>query len=449
MKKLIALIVLCLSLSSYAQKPNILVFFVDDMGYSELGCYNPKTDLRTPNIDKLAENGVLCSDGYVTAPQCSPSRAGIITGYYQQRFGHEANPETRDRNTFGLDRSIRTLGDYMRVAGYKTGYVGKWDLGRKYEDNPEQRGFDYYYGAVVGARHYPPKNHGPLFNRTTRGHDTIVKETLYHTHQLTVGVQEFIDDNKDNPFFMFVSYTAPHSPFEATEESIAKNKHIANNERRTYAGMVTALDVDIGKIMQQLRRYGLEDNTLVFFISDNGAPRHGPASGNNLPLRGDKGDLFEGGIRVPYIVQWKGGGLPAGTKCHRPVSALDLLPTMLTVAGSDIPDLLPGENIIPYLKGEGQEDPKDALYWRWMGQRAVRDGDWKWISSPKKEVMGLFNLAEDQNEEKNLISTHPNKAKELEKLWQEWNSHNTEPLWRSPKQLESMRQQYGNGMRRR
>ncbi len=376
---------------SFSQKPNILVFFVDDMGYSELGCYNPDTDLRTPNIDKLANNGVLCSSGYVTAPQCGPSRAGIITGYYQQRLGFEANPPQEYRNTFGLERSMRTLGDYMRTAGYKTGYVGKWDLGRKFEDNPEQRGFDFYYGAVVGARHYPPRNNGPLFTRVTRGHDSLVFEEYYYTHQLTVGAQEFIEINKKEPFFLFISYTAPHSPFEATEESIRKNKHIKDEERRTYAGMVTALDDDIGKITAQLRDYNIEDNTLIFFISDNGAPKHGPATGNNLPLRGDKGDLFEGGIRIPFIVQWKKGQIPAGTIYNRPVSSLDLLPTLMAVSNSDIQNSLPGENLIPYLKGEKEDDPSEVLYWRWMGQKAARAGDWKWISHPKSNFVGVYS----------------------------------------------------------
>lgn len=443
MKRLILFIILSISIQVKAQKPNILVFFVDDMGFGELGCYNNKTDLITPNIDQLAENGILCSAGYVTAPQCSPSRAGILTGYYQQRFGHEANPEDQFRNTFGLDRSIRTIGDYMQSAGYKTGYVGKWDLGRMYKDNPEQRGFHYYYGAVVGARHYPPNNTGPLFIRTTRGHDSIVHETLYHTHQLTLGAQEFITNNKDHPFFLFVAYTAPHSPFEATEEAIAKNKHIEDDTRQIYAGMVTSLDDDIGKIMEQLSNNGLEENTIVFFISDNGAPGHDPTNGNNLPLRGHKGDLFEGGIRIPYIIQWK-RGLPAGETYNYPVSSLDLLPTLLSVSESDIPTSLPGKNLIPFLKGTKKNDSTETLYWRWMGQRAVRAGKWKWISDPSNNIVALFDLDKDQNEEINLISENPEKAKELESLWFKWNTQNTEPKWRHPKQLEMMQKYYGN-----
>jgi len=445
MKQLILLAVILLTMSSAeAKKPNVLVFFVDDMGYGELGCYNSKTDLKTPNIDKLAKNGVLCTDGYVTAPQCSPSRAGIMTGYCQERFGHEANPTQKDRNTFGIERSIRSIGDYMRSAGYKTGYVGKWDLGRMYEDNPEQRGFDFYYGAVIGCRHYTPINQGPLFVRVTRGHSNLVHEDYYYTHQLTVGAQEFIQKNKKDPFFLFLAYSAPHSPYEATKESIDRNKQIDNDQRRIYGGMITMLDDDIGKIMKQLQENGIADNTLVFFISDNGAPHKGPALGNNLPLRGDKGDLFEGGIRIPYIVQWKNGNLPAGSKYKNPVSSLDLLPTILAVSGSDIPSSLPGANLIPYLKGEKKEKPTDVLCWRWMGQRAVRAGDWKWVSHPRKKVLGLFNLSDDKEENNNLIDKNPAKAAELESIWKSWNKKNTMPKWRSEQELEKMSKEYGN-----
>lgn len=434
-----------LSCLIYASKPNIVVFFVDDMGYSELECYNEQTDLRTPNINKLAECGVLCTNGYVTAPQCAPSRAGILTGYYQQQFGFEANPTNEYRNTFGLDRSLRTLGDYMQVAGYKTGYVGKWDLGRKFEDNPEQRGFDYYYGAVIGARHYNPVNEGPLCERVTRGYDKLVVEEQYYTHQLTKGAQLFIEEFKNEPFFLFLSYTAPHYPFEATIESMNRNMHINDSLRRVYAGMVTSLDDDIGKIIKQLQANSIEDNTIVFFISDNGAPGdYSITEDNNLPLRAHKGSLFEGGTRVPYIVQWKNSSLPRGVKYHRPVSSLDLLPTMLAVADADIPCTLPGTNILPYLNGEKIGDPTEVLYWRWLGSRAVRVHDWKWVSDPRKNVKGLFNLANDMEEENNLINIYPEKAEELENLWRVWNRKNCKPYWYSDKAMKIMMNEYAN-----
>jgi len=434
--------------ASNENKPNVVVFFVDDMGYGELGCYGSK-DLRTPFIDSLADNGVRCTAGYVTAPQCGPSRAGILSGKYQQRFGFEANPEDHLRDTFGLNRDIETIGDRMRAAGYKTGAIGKWDLGRAPKDNPINRGFDFYYGSLVGCRNFWPNNNGPAFVRTARGPDTFVHETRYLTYQLTDGALEFIDTYRDDPFFLYISHNAPHWPFEAPEEAIARNDHIENEKRRTYAGMVTALDDSLGRVLKKLRELNLEEKTVILFISDNGSPTSIPSydgylDGNNLPLRGSKGTLFEGGIRVPFIVQWKGGALPVGTTYDRPVSVLDVLPTALVIAGATPPPDLPGVNLLPYLKGKkSNEDPVDTLCWRWLGWRAVRAGDWKWVSDPIKGEIGLFNLAKDVGEQNNLVQTQPEKAGEMEALWRRWNRGNAAPQWH-PKSLEAMRENYGN-----
>ncbi len=443
-KKLsVAALLLLISCTALAQKPNVLIFFVDDMGYGELGCYGSE-DLRTPQIDSLAWNGVRCTAGYVSAPQCSPSRAGLLSGNYQQRFGHEANPERGFRATFGLDRSIRTIGDYLQAAGYRTAAIGKWDLGRAAADNPVNRGFDFYYGFLTGARHYRPSNTGPAHLRTVRGPNAFVTETRYITYQLTDGALEFLETRDPKPFFLYVAYSAPHQPFEAPEEAIARNGHIEDEKRRNYAGMITALDDSVGRVLAKLRTLGLEQNTLIFFLSDNGAPLHpGFTDGNNRPLRGQKGDLFEGGIRVPFIVQWTGAPLPSGTTYDCPVSALDLLPTALAAAGAERPPCLPGENILPYLEGKKPgEQPSDALYWRWMGKRAVRAGDWKWVSDPLRNVIGLFDLSSDPSERHNLIMVYPDRAAELASLWKTWNRDNEAPLWH-PKQLEALSEQYG------
>ncbi|MCZ6672964.1 MAG: sulfatase-like hydrolase/transferase, partial [Verrucomicrobia bacterium] len=259
----------------------------------------------------------------------------------------------------------------------------------------------------------------------------------------------FIDKYKEDPFFLYVAYNAPHVPFQATDEAIARNDHIENEKRRTYAGMITALDDSIGRILEKLRALDLEENTMILFISDNGSPTGakmtlGYVDGNNDPLRGNKGTLYEGGIRVPFIVQWKGGGLPEGTTYNRPVSSLDVLPTALGLAGVTSSSELPGLNILPYLKGnKPDKDPVDALYWRYKGYRAVRAGDWKWVSDPKSKVTGLFNLAEDLSEQKNLKKENPKKAEELEALWRKWNKKNAAPLWQ-PTSLEKMRKAYGN-----
>ncbi len=430
-------------------KPNMVVFFVDDMGYGELGCYGSK-DLRTPFIDTLAENGVRCTSGYVTAPSCGPSRAGILTGQYQQRFGYEINPDKQFRDTFGLDLNYQTIGDRMKAAGYKTGAIGKWDLGRGVDHNPINRGFDFYYGHIVGARNYWPMQKGPESMVVSRGPGEMVKETKYLTYQLTDGALEFIDKYKDDPFFLYVAYNAPHVPFHAPDEAIARNRHIKSEKRRTYAGMITALDDSVGRILEKLRDLGFEEETMILFISDNGSPvgpptTRGYVDENNLPLRGGKGGLYEGGIRVPFIVQWKTGGLPRGKTYDRPVSVLDVMPTALAVAGAEPPSNLPGVDILPYLKGKKtNEDVANVLYWRYKGYCAVRKGDFKWVSDPKTQVTGLFNLATDVGEQKNLIEENPEKAAELQALWRQWNKKNKAPLWQPQNSLNMMRKAYGN-----
>jgi arylsulfatase A-like enzyme len=416
-----------------AARPNIILFFVDDMGYRELGCQG-SPDLRTPAIDSLARNGVRCTAAYVTAPSCGPSRAGLLTGRYQTQFGYESNPEKEFRDTFGLDLRYKTIGDYLQAAGYKTGAIGKWDLGRTVEHNPRNRGFDYFYGHIIGARGYWPMKKGPEHIVITTGPGEVVKETQYLTHQLTDGALEFIDTYKDEPFFLYVAYNAPHTPFQATEEDRARNSHIESQKRRTFAGMITALDDGVKRILEKLREYNLEEETLIFFISDNGSPVDakncaGYIDGDNAPLRSGKGSLYEGGLRVPFIVQWKGSPLPQGTTYDRPVSSLDVLPTLLALAGAASFKDLPGVNIMPFLTGDALGEPVDALYWRYRGSRAVRMGDWKWVSDAKHKVLGLYNLKEDIGETENLMQSHPEKAMELEKLWKQWNQKNVAPLW--------------------
>ena len=429
----------------FATKPNVIVFFVDDMGYRELSC-NDSPDIRTPNIDSLATNGVRCTAGYVSAPICGPSRAGLMTGHYQTQFGYEANPKDQFRDSFGLDLNYQTLGDRMQAAGYKTGAIGKWDLGRSVAHHPRNRGFDFYYGHIIGARNFWPMQKGPEHIVLTRGPGEKVKETKYLTHQLTDGALEFLDTYQRDPFFLYVAYNAPHSPFQATDEDLARNSHIENEKRRILAGMITALDDGLGAILEKLRELNQEEETLIFFVSDNGSPSgHAPykefLGENNLPFSGGKGNLFEGGIRVPFIVQWKGGNLPIGTTCDTPVSSLDLMPTLLNLTSADVPSDLPGMDILPLLTGESTE-PRN-LYWRFNGSYAVRSGDWKWVHDAKSDRTQLFNLADDIGEHRDLLKSHPEKASELEALWRKWNRQNVAPLWQKPAVQKRLKQIYG------
>ncbi len=432
------------------KRPNIIVFFVDDMGIGELGCYK-KSDLRTPNIDKIAERGIRCTSGYVTAPSCGPSRAGILSGIHQSRFGYEVNPEKQFRNSFGLKSDLPTLGNQLQKAGYKTGAFGKWDMGRKDKFDPLNRGFDFYYGHIIGARHYKP---APISGKphvvVTRGHGKKVKETKYLTYQITDGAIEFLDSYGDDPFFMYIAYNAPHVPFEAPKAAIEANKHIKDTKRRTYAGMITALDNSVARIQAKLKSLSLEENTLIMFISDHGSPVSaksciGYVDGNNAPFRGGKGNLYEGGIRVPFIVQWTGGGLKQGVTYDRPVSTLDVMPTTMKLAGLDYSEKLEGTDILPYLHGlKVGKDPTDAFYWRYKTSRAVRQGDWKWIVDAKSKEKSLFNLAQDKEEKNNLIESNPEKSLALESLWEEWNKKNVAPSWQKPAIINKMKKEYKN-----
>ena len=337
----------------------------------------------------------------------------------------------------------RTIADLFKSVGYATGMVGKWHNGAiDFRYHPCARGFDEFVGFRAGLMDYWDwvLDYKGTFRRSNG---------RYLTDVFSDEAVHFIDRHHKEPFLLYVAYNAPHWPFEAPEEDIARNSHIANEKRRVYAGMITALDDAVGGLVSRLKEYRIEENTMIFFISDNGAPHYPEyTTGNNLPLRGKKGDLFEGGIRIPYIVQWKDGGLPAGTFYNRSVSSLDVLPTALAAAGKEIPASLTGANILPFLQGyEEGKDPTGVLYWRWMGQRAVRKGDWKWISHPRHEVLGLYDLSADPGENINLIESQPDVAAEMEGLWNQWNRENITPLWRTPAQMEMMNEQYeGQGM---
>ncbi|MCF7848318.1 MAG: sulfatase-like hydrolase/transferase [Kiritimatiellales bacterium] len=442
MKTSIAFYLCSLALLSFKSeaafgKPNVLVILADDMGYSDVG-FNGCKDIPTPHIDSIAANGAKFSAGYVTAPQCAPSRAGLLSGRPQNRFGREENGIIDEK---GIPQNIRMFGDYMHDAGYRTGAVGKWHQGAMPGCHPLDRGFDWFYGFLPGASFYHPKPNkktipGILENRTPQ---TV---TRYLTNVFGDAAVRFIGEKPDKPFFLYLSFNAPHEPMEAPEEYLKRFEHLAKPDdepitnrgkkiehpRQIYAAMVSCLDDTIGRVLDALKAKGVEENTLIFFLSDNGGPIYKNGSCNK-PLSGMKGHVLEGGIRVPYAVQWK-GVIPAEQVLDTPVSSLDLLPTSLSAAGTVPPDELEGENLLPLLI-DSKQLPQRALFcrfpfppWQHRTWWEIRRGDWKLIyQAPRRQrggfadgpgQLGLFNLAEDIGETKDLSNEYPEIRQQLQ-----------------------------------
>ncbi len=407
------------------RKPNILILLADDLGHADVGFHGCK-DIPTPNIDSLAKNGVRCSSGYVSGPYCSPTRAGLLTGRYQTRFGHEFNPGAGEN--IGLPLTETTLADRLKKAGYKTGWVGKWHLGSAAKFYPINRGFDDAYGFLGGAHAYLPEK-GKL--QMLRG-KVMEDEKEYLTDAWGREAVAFIDRHQKEPFFLYLAFNAVHTPMHATEKYLKRFPDIKDAQRRTYAAMHSAMDDNIGLVLKKLRDCKLEEDTLIFFFSDNGGPTMQGTTINgsiNAPLRGSKRQTLEGGIRVPFVVQWK-GKLPADKVYDKPVIQLDLYATALAAGGVEIQRewKLDGVNLLPYLDGKNTESPHDALYWRFGNQMAIRKGDYKLVQYDNTGRK-LYNLARDIGESDDLAKKEPERFKELEEMWQKWNKELVEPLW--------------------
>lgn len=409
-----------------ARKPNIIVIVSDDHGYAEIGVQGCQ-DVPTPRIDSLAKNGVRCTNGYVSCPVCSPTRAGLMTGRYQQRFGHEFNPgpALAADATFGLPLTETTLAERLKSLGYATGMVGKWHLGYRPEFYPTKRGFDEFFGFLGGAHPYlgERRDGNPIMRGTTP-----VEEKEYLTDAFGREAVAFIEKHKAEPFFLYLAFNAVHNPLEATEKYLQRFPSLSG-KRRTFAAMLSALDDNVGRVLDKLRELKLEENTLIFFVADNGGPTPNTTSRND-PLRGTKGQVYEGGIRVPFLVQWK-GQLPAGKVYEQPVIALDIFPTAVAAAGGNIaPEWkLDGVNLLPYLKGEKMGVPHAALFWRFGEQYAVRQGDWKLLKTPRGTKPELYNLAEDIGEKSDLAEKYPDQVKQLSDVYNAWNAQLQPPRW--------------------
>jgi arylsulfatase A-like enzyme len=408
-------------------KPNILIIVGDDMGYGDIGIHGCK-DIPTPHIDSLAKNGVRCTSGYVSGPYCSPTRAGLMTGRYQTRFGHEFNPGPTPNAEFGLPLTETTLAQRLKDAGYAAGMVGKWHLGQERKFHPMSRGFQEFYGFLGGARSFFPieGTPGPQV-AMLRGYDPVPENEPYTTDTFTREAAAFIDRHAKDPWFLYLTYNAVHTPMHATQKYLDRFRNVTDERRRTYCGMMSAMDDGIGAVLKKLDENRLTENTLIFFVSDNGGP---PSNGSlNGNLRGNKSQTWEGGIRVPYLVQWK-GTIPAGKTYDQPVIQLDFAPTALAAASVKTENAnFDGVNLIPHLTGNVTKPPHDSLYWRFGQQMAIRHGNYKLVKAVGNDKPELYDLAADIGESKDLSTTKPEVFKDLTARYDAWNTTLAEPRW--------------------
>jgi len=415
-------------------RPNIVLFFADDAGYHDFG-FQGSSEFRTPHLDKLASRGIRCTSAYTTAAVCGPSRAGLLTGRYQQRFGfHENNvpgamsPRSGlQGDDMGLPLDQKLIPEYLKNHGYRSIVLGKWHQGGADRFHPLKRGFDEFYGFRSGARSFwPSKNPGRL-DRMERDFGKFKEHEGYLTDVLADEACAFIERNKNNPFFVYLSFNAVHTPMHAKPDDLASFPELSG-KRKTLAAMTLAMDRACGKVCDLLEELGLAENTIVVFTNDNGGPTFDNAS-NNDPLSGTKALHREGGIRVPFLVSWP-ARLKAGTTYDHPIMMFDLLPTFVAAAGGDPSkhEALDGVNLLPFLTGKKEGRPHSTLFWKWNVFGAVRDGDWKLIRLPDRPAE-LYNLANDIGETRNLAAQNPQVVRNLYKKLFAWELELERPLW--------------------
>ena len=405
------------------ERPNIVIILADDLGYADLGFTGCK-DVATPYIDSLAANGIRFTQAYVSAPICSPSRAGLMTGRYQQRSGHD------DNDTPELSLKEVTLGNRMKACGYFTGMIGKWHLGDDPERLPPARGFDETFHPDGNAAYFGARI---LDSIKSNKFEPAKDKKLYTTELNSARAADFIRRHKGEPFCLYLAFNNVHLPLEVPQKYIDRITCACSSpDRRKMAAMVLALDDAVGVVLQALKKAGLEENTLIFFLSDNGGVmrfaqgREGISF--NTPFTGGKYTVREGGIRTPLVLQWK-ARFPKARTYDRPVISLDLLPTVISAAAGTInPDWqLDGVNLLPFLDGKVAGDPHAALYWRVKGRIAIRLGDWKLSRASTSSSKELYNLASDIAEGTNLAIRRPDKVAELEAAWKQWNAQMSPP----------------------
>lgn len=413
---------------SAADRPNVLVIVSDDQGYADAG-FQGSTEVPTPNLDRLAKSGLRCSSGYVTHPFCSPTRAGLMTGRYQQRFGHETNPfyDPADHRE-GLPITEKLLPEYLREAGYVTGWVGKWHLGAAPEFRPAKRGFMETYGFIGGGHRYQNwvTNEKTEYQVPIERNGQPVETPKHLTPAFGHEAAAFVARHNKEPWFLYLAFNAPHTPHEPTPEALAKFASVTNPLHRAYLAQISMLDEAIGETLAALRDSGQEQRTLVFFFSDNGGPNI--AGANNAPLRGFKGSTYEGGVRVPFVVSWP-GKIPAGRDYTEPVSSVDVLATALGLAGATMPTdkKYDSVNLLPFLTGEKSGAPHERLYWRSGKQAGLREADWKLVRH--EGIDELYNLKTDLGETKDLATTEQETARRLAAALDAWDKELIAPAF--------------------
>jgi arylsulfatase A-like enzyme len=463
-----------------SRRPNVIVIYADDLGWTELSSYG-NTQVQTPHLDALAATGVRFTQAYSTAPICSPSRAGLITGRYQQRFGFEflvplesvppvydealkekirqASIERKEVAETGIVDSVYnrihkgiplseiTIGQVFKDAGYTTGAVGKWHVGEHEEFQPQNRGFDYYYGVLTWGSIYASVKNPDILTRSYHFHlpqseatkregsisivrnGEVVEETEYITDRFADEAVDFIGKNKEKPFFLYVPFTTPHDPFQAKKSDFDLITTETDTVKRIYLAMIKSLDDAVGRITAKLKAEGLDKNTIILFGSDNGGASYTHQMTNH-PLKGGKLSHFEGGIRVPFIANYP-GVIPEGVVYNHPVSNLDFFATATAAAGIPLPPdrTYDGVNLIPYVKGENTQRPHEVLYWRNAYSKAIRKSDWKLYINERAGKTLLYDLSKDLSEKNDLAAANPDKVAELKADLQKWEDQLPAPLW--------------------
>jgi len=424
-----------------ASKPNIIIILTDDQGYGDVG-FNGCKDIPTPNIDKIANNGVVFSNAYVTYAVCAPSRAGLITGRYQDRFGYSRNPLNKPNDaSIGLAIEEQTLASYLQTAGYYTKAIGKWHLGVHSIYHPLNRGFNEFYGFLGGGHRYfseefdvedyrEAKNEGQSYRTKLIRNKSTVEVTDYLTDALTNEGVDFIEKNKNKPFFLYLAYNAPHSPLQASQKYLDRFNQIQNPKRKTYAAMVSAVDDGVGLVLNKLAEHHLTENTIVIFLSDNGGPKEDNGSYNGI-LKGGKGSLWEGGVRVPFAIRWP-AQIKANTKYNKPVSSLDIFATIASnIQDAPTPkNSLDGTNLLPFITGTNSNQPHEFLFWRQFDQKnyaVLQTANQYKTVVLKDSVQHLFSLSKDVSEKNNLFLQETDYFSNLLKEYKKWEANMIPP----------------------